>query len=148
VVARIDRPCLTEEKWSLYRRYLRHRHDGTMGEDYDDLANFLYRSPVRTLEVTYRVGERLGGVGIIDVSSRAVSTVYFYFDPDLSRRSLGVFSVLWEIEWCRARGMSHYYLGFYVRGARSMSYKADYRPHELLGADGRWRPGGRANPCP
>jgi arginine-tRNA-protein transferase len=136
----VDHPRPTEEKWSLYVRFLRGRQDGAMSEDFSDMVRFLYRSPVRTLEVCYRLGNVLVGVGIIDVSRRAVSTVYFFFDPEVARRSLGVFSVLWEIEWARARRIPYYYLGYYVRGAKGMSYKADYRPHELLSAEGRWQP--------
>jgi len=146
VTVHVARPSLTEEKWRLYAGYLHGRHDGIMSDDYDDLARFLYRSPVRSLEVSYRLGDRLIGTGIIDVSRRAVSTVYFFFDPEFSRRSPGVFSVLWEIEWCRARHIPYYYLGFYVREARTMSYKADYRPHEILGENGQWQPGDQSDP--
>jgi leucyl-tRNA---protein transferase len=146
VSAEIGRPELTEEKWALYVRYLRHRHNGAMGEDGDTLARFLYHSPVHSQEVCYRLDGRLIGTGILDVSSQTASTVYFFFDPDVSRRSPGVYSILWEIEWCRTKGIPYYYLGFYVKGAPAMSYKADYRPFELLGEDGQWRPGDRSDP--
>ncbi len=138
----IDEPTLTDEKHDVYVRFLRSRHDGTMGEDVDDLRRFLYESPVQTREVCYRLGSRLVGVGIVDVSSRAASTVYYYFDPDEHRRSPGVFSVLWEIDWSRRQGLEHYYLGYVIRSLPSMSYKANFRPHELLGPDDEWRPAG------
>jgi arginyl-tRNA--protein-N-Asp/Glu arginylyltransferase len=144
ITVHVEHPRPTEEKWTLYLRFLRGRQNGTMSDDYEDMVRFLYRSPVRTFEVCYRLEEALLGVGIIDVSRRAVSTVYFFFDPEAARRSPGVFSVLWEIEWARARGIPYYYLGYYIRGARGMSYKADYRPHELLGVDGQWQSSGDA----
>ena len=53
-------------------------------------------------------------------------------------RSLGVFSVLHEIEWAKRHGIPHYYLGYWVHGAATMQYKANYRPHELLDR-GEWR---------
>jgi len=133
-------PRLTDEKHELYARYLRQQHDGTMGEDREDMERFLYASPINTREICYRLGGRLVGVGIVDVSSTAVSTVYFYFDPDDHRRSPGTFSILWEIDWARRHGIAFYYLGYLVRGVRTMSYKARFRPHELLGPDGKWRP--------
>ncbi len=136
---RVGKPRLTKEKVQLYSRYQRDWHDKAMDDSADALEAFLYESPVKTVEVCYRLDRRLVGAGILDVSRDAVSSVYFYFDPELHRRRLGVFSVLWEIEWCKRRRVSHYYLGYYVREASSMCYKTEYRPHELLDADGVWR---------
>jgi arginine-tRNA-protein transferase len=42
------------------------------------------------------------------------------------------------IEECRRRRLDHLYLGYYVRDCRKMSYKAGYRPCEILEPDGRW----------
>jgi arginyl-tRNA--protein-N-Asp/Glu arginylyltransferase len=67
-----------------------------------------------------------------------VSAVYHFYDPDERDRSLGVFSVLMEIEFARQLGVPHYYLGYWVEGAETMHYKANYRPHELW-LDGQWR---------
>ena len=89
--------------------------------------------------MTYRVAGRLVGVGVLDLCPGAASSVYFYFDPAESRRSLGVFSALCEIEECRRRGLEHWYIGFHVAGCGKMEYKARFRPHELLGPDGIWR---------
>ena len=58
-------------------------------------------------------------------------------EPEFAARSLGVFSVLQEIEWTLTQGIAHYYLGYWIEGAPTMHYKASYRPHELL-HDGVW----------
>ncbi len=131
-------PELTQEKHDLYVRYLRYQHDGTMGESLKDLHRFLYASPVHTLETCYRIGGRLVGVGTLDVSATAASTVYFFWDPEEHRRSLGTFSALWEIEWARREGLCYYYLGYFIQGLPSMAYKANFRPHEVLTPDGTW----------
>jgi arginine-tRNA-protein transferase len=57
-----------------------------------------------------------------------------------------VLNVLWLIDECRRRGLAHVYLGYFVRGCAKMSYKAGFRPCELLGADGAWRPAAAAPP--
>ena len=44
-----------------------------------------------------------------------------------------------EIEAARRRGVPHYHLGFWIEGAATMAYKADYGPHEVLLSD-RWTP--------
>jgi arginine-tRNA-protein transferase len=139
-------PEASDEKFDLYTRYLRDRHDRDGREDSrDDFVAFLYRSPVQTMEVTYRLPDSsrtLVGVGICDVcAGRSLSTVYFYFDPAPAhaRRSLGVFSSLWEIDFARRCGIPYYYLGYWVRDCAAMTYKAHLRPNEILHPDGAWR---------
>jgi leucyl-tRNA---protein transferase len=141
----IDTPQLTREKHELYRRYLRSQHKGSnQSSDIDSLREFLYSSCVPTLELEYRDPRgRLLAVSICDVGKRFLSSVYHYFDPTEARRRLGVFSVLHEIELCRERRIPHYYLGYWIKGCRTMKYKADYRPHELM-VDGQWVPGDQA----
>jgi arginine-tRNA-protein transferase len=111
-----------------------------MSGDWDSFCDFLYSSPINTLEVAYYLGETLVGAGILDVEPEAVSTVYCYFDPDLPARSIGTFNILWTIEYCRLRGIPYVYLGYYVANSRQMRYKINFRPCELLSDDDSWGP--------
>ena len=43
-----------------------------------------------------------------------------------------------QIDLCRKWGLRYLYLGFYVGGCSSMTYKATYLPHERL-IEGVWR---------
>lgn len=131
-------PVLTREKYELYRRYLRARHDRQMSNSWASLENFLYDSPVRTLELTYRLEGRLVAVGIVDVEPAAFSTVYCYYDPDLAARSPGTFNILWTLDLARRKGVPYAYLGYYIRDCAKMNYKLNYRPCELLRQDGTW----------
>jgi arginine-tRNA-protein transferase len=135
----LGEPAPTHEKHQLYRRYLAMRHDRQMGGAWAEFCEFLYDSPVQTIEVTFRLAERLVAVGIVDAEPDALSTVYCYFDPDEPQRSLGVYNVLWTIEHCRRQHVPYLYLGYYVRDCAKMNYKAGFRPCELLGPDGQWR---------
>jgi arginine-tRNA-protein transferase len=83
-------------------------------------------------EMSYYDGERLVAVGLVDVTENALSSVYFYYHPDIAACSPGVASVLFEVEWARQRGCEHVYLGYRVLGCPSTAYKAHYGPHELL----------------
>ena len=132
------RPSPTAEKHALYQRYLAARHDGQMDGSDLEFHGFLYSSEIRTVEFEYRVQGRLLGVALVDQEPLALSAVYFYFDPTESRRSPGVFNVLWLADECRRRDLPYLYLGYYVAGSATMSYKASYRPHEVLQPDGRW----------
>jgi arginyl-tRNA--protein-N-Asp/Glu arginylyltransferase len=140
VVVTTGDPEPTREKHAVYRRYLDERHrGGEMTGSWREFCDFLYEAPSFARETVYRVGGRLLGAGIVDVEPEAMSAVYFYFDPDLGRRSPGTFNVLWLLEECRRLSVPWLYLGYHVAGSRTMSYKAAYRPHEILGSDGGWR---------
>jgi arginine-tRNA-protein transferase len=133
----------TEEKYELYVRYLRDWH-GRPGDETspDDFRAFLYDSPVDTIEFSYRDGSgRLLAVGICDACQQSLSSVYFYFDPAESRRALGTFGALSEIDYAREHQLPWYYLGYWVYGCASMQYKCDFRPHQRLDTDGVWRDG-------
>ena len=133
-------PRPSEEKFRLYLRYQRARHNPERAEDAGGFEAFLYESSVDSVEFAYRdAAGRLIGVGIGDVCANSLSSVYFYFDPDESRRSLGIFSAMWEIDFALRQNIPHYYLGYWVRDCAAMCYKADFRPCEVLEPDGVWR---------
>ncbi|MBU8895071.1 arginyltransferase [Corallococcus sp. H22C18031201] len=88
-------------------------------------------------------GPRLVGLGLCDETPRAWSAVYFFFDPELARLSLGKANVVFQVELARARGIPHVYLGYRVLACASLRYKATFRPHELLES----RPAFNASPA-
>ena len=140
LIVQVAGPLPTDEKLAVYQRYLALRHDDAQGADADSFLDFLYASPLDTLEFTYR--DRAGtlvGVGICDICPQSLSSVYFFFDPAAAKRSLGTFAALWEVTFARERSIPYYYLGYWIAGCGTMDYKAQFRPNELLGPDGVWR---------
>ncbi len=130
----------TPEKLALYNRHKLER-GLTRSETLmtrQGYESWFVSSCVDTIEMLYRVDDRLVGVGIVDLGEQDTSSVYFYFDPDESRRSLGVFSVLMESAWLRKQSGRHHYLGLYVEQCRHLAYKAIYMPHERL-VNGVWQ---------
>jgi len=150
VTVSIAPPECTREKWGVYVRHLRAQHNGTMSEEFDSFREFLYNSSVESIEFVYRLGRRIAAVSIADLCPQALSTVYAFFEPDEHRRSLGTYSILREIDYCRQHDLPYYYLGYYVSGCAAMSYKARFRPHELLRDYRTWGPAqaGTAPPMP
>jgi arginyl-tRNA--protein-N-Asp/Glu arginylyltransferase len=127
---------LDAERGELFARYQRRIHDKPVD---DDPASFLVEDGgITGGELHARDGEgRLLAVSICDTLGNALSSVYCYYDPDQTRRGLGTFMALSEIEHCRRVGLAWLYLGFLVRGCTKMEYKARFRPHEVL-EQGRW----------
>jgi arginyl-tRNA--protein-N-Asp/Glu arginylyltransferase len=125
-------PSLSDEKLALFNRHklergLARREQAMTKDGY---AAWFLRTCSRTVEMQYLVGERLVGVGIVDLGARSLSSVYFYFDPDEGKRSLGTFSVLAELAWWRRQKGRYHYLGLYVEDCRHLVYKARFFPHE------------------
>jgi len=146
VTLSIGEPCVTEEKLELHRKYHAFQsdfkgwpdHHGSTAEDYTE--SFVL-NPFPTEEWCYHVGDRLLGVGYVDCVPGGLSAIYFYYDPDERRRSLGTWNVLMVLAAAANRQLPHVYLGFYVRGCRSLEYKANFRPNQVLDRDtGEWSP--------
>ena len=76
----------------------------------------------------------LVAVGVVDVLPTGLSSVYLFYDPKFAREliPMGKYAILKEIEWTQQHDLPFYYLGYYIESCRKMSYKAEYRPSELL----------------
>jgi leucyl-tRNA---protein transferase len=136
---RVTSPSITPEKIDLYAKFhaFGHQMKGWPREGHVGLELFM-ANPFRTEEWDYYIGERLIGVGYIDVLPEGLSAIYYYWDPDEVKRSLGTFNILKTIAAARERGMPHVYLCYFVDGCRSLQYKGRFRPNEILGPDGDW----------
>jgi arginyl-tRNA--protein-N-Asp/Glu arginylyltransferase len=76
-------------------------------------------------------------VAVIDVLDDGLSAVYTYFDPDESRRALGVFSILHEIELAKSLALPYTYLGYFIADSPKMNYKINYQPLQAF-QHGEW----------
>jgi len=125
-------PGYSEEQFALYCRYQQSRHpggsmDGVTAETY---LGFLDSPWADTRFFEFRLRGRLVAVAVTDLLPAGLSAMYTFFDPTLAQRSLGVFSVLWQINYTRSRGLPWLYLGYWIGDCRKMRYKDRYRPVE------------------
>lgn len=67
--------------------------------------------------------EKLVGFSTFDRGERSINSMEAAYDPDYRKHSLGLYTMLLEIEWCLAQGMSYYYPGFFPKEDPMFSYK-------------------------
>ncbi|WP_226661355.1 arginyltransferase [Microbulbifer aggregans] len=129
----------TEEHYALYAHYLEQRHaDGEMyPPSRDQFRSFLNNPWGTTKYLEFRDRGRLIAVAVTDVLSAGISAIYTFYDPDAERRSLGSYSILYQIDWARRLGLASVYLGYWIESCQKMAYKSHFQPLETL-ENHRW----------
>ncbi|MEN8264717.1 MAG: arginyltransferase [Nitrospirota bacterium] len=137
----LNASALTAEKIALYEKYINTKHESGKDEEQGDPVNTLisihYGYP-DIMEMDYYLENKLVGVSIVDEGKDSLSSNYFYYDTDFLDRRPGILSILKEIDLARIMKKKYYYLGFYIKENRKMSYKKYFRPNQIL-EDGRWK---------
>ena len=136
-VAILDAP--NSDAYPLYEKYINGRHrDGDMfPPSRDQFDSFLGAGTDSTQYIHFYLGESLLSVAVTDVLDDGLSAIYTFYDPDYPQRSLGVYSILWQISRCCDLALPFLYLGYWIRDCQKMAYKTDYKPIELLMSN-RW----------
>ncbi|MCG7362288.1 arginyltransferase [Roseomonas sp. ACRSG] len=131
----------TAEQFTLFQRYQQARHnDGDMASmGFYDYRAMIEDTPITTHVVEFREPDgRLVAACLTDRLSDGLSAVYSFYDPEIERRSLGTYAVLWLVQRAMQLDLPFVYLGYWVPQSRKMAYKARFRPSEIL-TGGHWR---------
>jgi arginine-tRNA-protein transferase len=136
----------TAEQYSLFRSYIdaRHSEGGMADMTVLDFAAMIDESFVDTRIAEFRLTKPVDGLHdgdlaaavLFDVLDDGLSLIYSFFEPQLSRRSLGTFVVLDSIRRAQRMGLSYVYLGYWVRGSGKMAYKSRFLPQDRLLREG------------
>ena len=140
-------PWATEEQFALFRRYLDSRHaTGGMAEmDIFEFAAMVEETPIKTRLIEFsdpqaaRETEMLKAVCLTDVLDDGLSMVYSFFDPDMTKYSLGTYIILAHIELAQDLGLPYVYLGYWVPNSPKMGYKSKFNALEVF-VNGAWEP--------
>jgi arginyl-tRNA--protein-N-Asp/Glu arginylyltransferase len=137
----------TVELYNLYHRFMHEQRGWELQHattaSYSDV--FLSGPAELGCQWLYFAGDKLIGVAIMDQAPQAASLVYFFHDPHWRAQSPGIFSVLNQISYAKARGLRYVYLGYWIEECQSMNYKNRFMPYEMLddyvadGDDPVWR---------
>ncbi len=140
VELRISRPEYSIEKFKMYLDH-KNRFD-SLQDDVEDDENFRLSFYTKTpfgIEFEYYLDGKLIGVALADVTRKTFSAIYTFYTTAYSHLSLGTFSILKQIEFCRSRGIPYFYMGYFIAKNQSLAYKANFRPNEVY-INHEWRP--------
>jgi arginine-tRNA-protein transferase len=137
---------LKDHYYPLFERYINTLHqDGSMyPASYEQFQSFLSCSLTQQLFIeTWQTcadaseNDKLICVAVTDVLSNALSAVYTFYDPDYKASSLGVFSILTQINLCQQQQLEFLYLGYQIDDCQKMNYKNRYLPYQRF-INGEW----------
>lgn len=129
----------TREHYELYAHYIEARHrDGDMyPPSRQQFRDFLTREWGVTHYYEFRQEDELIACAVCDHIDSGLSAIYTYFKPQLAKRSLGVYAILYQIHLAQDLQLPYLYLGYWIKACQKMLYKTDYRPFELM-INQRW----------
>tara|TARA_Y100001954_G_C15828141_1_gene613275 strand:- start:3912 stop:4622 length:711 start_codon:yes stop_codon:yes gene_type:complete len=119
-----------DEIFELYLKHSRTRFNQESSPGEFKISHFYVSCP--SFQMEYSLKEKLIAVGFLDIGHRGLSSVYFIFDPDFSKRSLGIFGALYEIKYAKELSIPFYYLGYFIPSNSSMAYKNQFKPYEIF----------------
>lgn len=133
----LQRPTISKEHLYVFDKYHKYMHE-KKGWDFNPTTpehyfnSFVNGHEDFGYEVLYFFRDQLIGVDLIDILADGISSIYFYYDPDFSKYSLGRLSLYKQIEFVKRYEKKWIYLGYYVEGCPSLEYKAEYKPYVTL----------------
>lgn len=135
-----EKAGFTKERYTLYEQYIHSRHaDGDMfPPSKQQFIDFLCEGTSWCRFHEFRDTEgQLVAVTVVDHLTNGIAPIYTFFNPALSKRGLGTYSILWLIEYTKDCQLFYVYLGYWIKKCGKMSYKCKFRPYELL-RQGLW----------
>ena len=131
---------ITAETHDLFDRHKRRFKSGVPNSIYDFLSRDPANHPTNGLDVSIRRNGKLLATSFFDVGKISVSSIYAIFDPEETTSSLGIFTMLKEIEFAVENGKSLYYHGYAYEGESYYDYKKRFSGLEQFDWEGEWPP--------
>jgi len=131
---------ITDGTHDLFDRHKRRFKSGVPDSIFDFVSLDAANGPTEGLEVSVRDGDKLVAASFFDVGKTSISSIYGIFDPDETSRSLGIFTMLKEIEYARDSGKTLYYHGYAYDGESFYDYKKRFSAIETFDWNESWQP--------
>ncbi len=139
-MTRVD-AVFDENHFELYRRYLMDRHTGGGMDNPSEKTymGFINSDWSDSALLEFRIAEQLVAVAVTDFVSDGASAFYTFFDSKLSKRSLGTYAILQQLNLSQSYGLPYLYLGYWIKNCQKMVYKQNFSGLEAF-VNQRWQP--------
>lgn len=131
---------ITAEIEALFHRHKQRFKQHPPESIYTFVSEYPELEPCATLQQSIRTrdGELLSA-GFFDVGENSLSGIYTAFEPTETRRSLGIFTILKEIEYAISLEKEFYYQGYCYSGSSFYDYKKRFLGTEAFDWNGGWK---------
>jgi arginine-tRNA-protein transferase len=138
----INPPILNDEKEQLYQAH-KHRFAGTI---LPTLALSLYgyenpkQNPFHTQEISVYDKDKLIAVSYFDIGNQTIASILGLFDHNYQKYSLGMFTMLLEIDFAIRLGKKYYYPGYILHKNIDFDYKLRLGNIQYHDGENHWLP--------
>jgi leucyl-tRNA---protein transferase len=130
---------ITEKKEQLHKSYYAQRHDASNRRSLANCYNYIKLYFADLKELCIFKDQKLVACSIFEVGEESLYSHIAFWDLDEKARSLGILTVLLEMQYAVKLGFTHYYLGHYFAKNPIYQYKTRFRGLELYDWDNaRW----------
>lgn len=131
---------LCSEHEDLYQSYMR-TAKGKRAQSISDILGDASELVFQTWQLEVRFDGQLVAYSVFDVGRRSLQSILGIYDPDFAQDSLGVLTMLLEVEYAIQRGFSFYYIGYFTPNCNAFDYKLRLQNIEFYNPDSeRWYP--------
>ncbi len=135
----IIRPIeISTEKKFLFERHKQRFDQGVPDSIFDFLSFSPSNVPCEANEVCVYKNGKLLAASFFDVGAKTTSGIYAIFAPEENRRSLGVFTMLVEMDFALKNNKKFYYQGYAYEGESFYDYKKRFSALEKFDWRGNW----------
>lgn len=130
--------CAEENLFNLHKL----RFEKNVPETLEDfLGSGPAEYPCSYQQLSVYLKDQLIAVSFMALGRRSCSSIYAAFAPEFSRRRLGIYTLLSELEFARGHDMKFHYIGYATMEPSCYDYKKQFAALEYFDWEGRWLSG-------
>jgi leucyl-tRNA---protein transferase len=138
-IVQISPASITEEKIHLFNTHKMRFKEGIPSSLYTFLSEDPAINPCKNVNIEVFLENKLIAVSYLDLGRNSCSSVYGFFDLNHSNRSLGIYTMLCEIEFAISNNYTYYYSGYAYDVKSFYDYKKRFYGLEYYDWKGNWR---------
>lgn len=138
---KINEPDFEGERQRLYEKHKRRFEGYIPGTLKESLFGMEEDNIYNTKEIAVYDGDRLIAISYFDIGSKTMASIMGLFDPDYEKYSLGIYTMIKEVEYGIEQGLRYYYPGYVVPRYGKFDYKLRIGPMDFYDVPSKtWKP--------